>query len=257
MKETEKSYTITDIVIHLIFIIKRYWLLILVFFILGLIAGLFLVDKPVKYYKNVSIFSTVSDIPYNLIKEISEPVLNHHKYSGGRKLEQLINIRNDAVSSIMSFSLDSIAKSTNVFFKFGTTLKDSSYSDEIIKGYLSFISNSDGVKDIFERVLEKNKKLLEIVTKQTEMHDHSLKISGLSNDSFKSYLELVELKEKLMQETNLSGPINLVNSRNYCIVETPSRKLNIIKYVLLSLISVSFLIWIIELAKRVRNRKVN
>lgn len=258
MENREKELTIAEITLKLLQLLKKYYIVIIVFILLGVISGYFFVGEKEISFKHDRIFNTNEQVSIGLLKSISDPIINFKDNDDPDFLSKQLDVKSGITNNITKIVIDTAIKKDNSYFKLSLDLKDTIGISKISEAIIKYLLKSKCISDIMKKNTEFNKKMLSVVSKKLDELDNiqrnfpSEKQVLITGETYKAYVELFELKQHYTEKLHNDSSFFIVNEATTKIVNTPSRKLSMFKYALAGFITSLILISVIELSKKVK-----
>ena len=217
MKNQDKEIDILTLIAKIVNFIKKYFLILAIFTVLGVIGGIlhFYLSKEVYKTKLIASSPVVDN---RLVYELLEPLKIHIKNNQNDSVANKLNISSDVAASIHTLSFDTTVNRTLI-------VNLEVYSKENIKsisnGILGFLNNIEYVNRQVESKKKALKDYITVLDKEIEklnsLQEAMLK-NAQSNSSLvisNTYSEMLPLFEKKRElETELSGltSFQIINS---------------------------------------------
>jgi len=153
--------------------IKRYFIILLLSAIIGIIFGWYKNHSAGYYFKKHLIVSSIvvekyisSDMVYSLQKLVADNNFD--------VLAQNLNIPEKAAGSIIKIDTSTFRYRENIGFLIDFSFRDRIFEDTITSGFLYYLNNNDYFKKNTQLFIQEKRKLLDAINRSSESPENSL-----------------------------------------------------------------------------------
>lgn len=260
MEKNTNEIGFVELTVKLVRLIKKYYLLIIAFLVIGFILGFFLsktgniisYNKKMIFYSNYAPFSIINNYNYNLVNNnyksvnSSAPVFSENNFKKIRNLYIDTLSQKGKVILQLSFVLSDTVGTANIFNEYFNNLDSTEYFKKL--------RNKNRIKNIqiLEKICVKLDELEAVQTKARLSKNEQVIIAG---ESYKEYIDLFSLKLEYQEKVKKEGNFEMISESVMAIPSSTNRMFTCIKYVFAFLLTSFFIIFIIETVKKARSFK--
>jgi hypothetical protein len=257
MEKNNNEIGFVELAVKIISLVKRYYLIIICFLFIGLILGFFQskkqgiisYKKKLVFYSNYATFPIINNFTYNII---------NNKYKSPSTNISIFNEK--TISKIDNLFLDTLSQNGRALLQVSFVLTDTIGTSGIFTDYFNYLDSTDYNKNIRKKNKVKNSliydklcvKLDELEAVQNKIKFSKNDMTIISGNSYKEYIDLyclkLEYQEKLKNESNFE----IISESVFPTLASTNRLFNCIKYGFAFLLTSFFIIFILELIKKIK-----
>jgi hypothetical protein len=202
--------------------IKRYYIILLLFFSAGIAFGYYKNHVEGYYFqKHLILSSTIIEkyISTDMVNSIQMLVLDNNS----ELISQKLNIPIEAAASIIKIDTGTFHYKENIAFIIDFAFRDIKYADTLTSGFLYYLNNNEYYRKNMQLFIQKRQKILEALNLRLKLTDTLHNMSSTSifstsqgenaiflRSSFSEQIHLIDEKYRIEKDIEFGSKISLI-----------------------------------------------